>query len=69
MCPFNLRYSPYATGGLWTTTFGGVGWNIGGGFKIKLNEDLAVRAEFKHWTNLDFDWGVNLISFGITLFF
>ena len=35
---------PYATAGIWTTTYGGFGFNFGGGIKIKVSELLAIRA-------------------------
>ena len=69
--PFNLqRTIPYVTGGLWTTTAGGFGWNVGGGLKIKLTETLAIRAEYRRWAVFEeFDWGVNFISCGLSYFF
>jgi len=69
--PFNLqRIIPYATGGLWTTTAGGFGWNIGCGLKIKLIENLAIRAEYRRWAAFEeFEWGLNFISFGLSYFF
>ena len=68
---FNLqRIIPYVTGGLWTTTAGGFGWNIGGGLKIKLTERLAIRAEYRRWAVFEeFDWGVNFISCGLSYFY
>ena len=61
---------PYAAGGLWTTSGGGVGWNIGGGLKMKLTETLAIRAVYRRFASFEeFDWGVNVISFGLSIFF
>ncbi|NIM58854.1 MAG: hypothetical protein GTO16_07930 [Candidatus Aminicenantes bacterium] len=72
LSPPNLeRFIPYAIGGVWTTTSGGFGWNIGGGLKIKLlNEGMAIRAEYRRWAVFEeFDWGVNFISCGLSFFF
>jgi hypothetical protein len=71
ICPFNLeRVIPYATGGLWTTTSGGFGWNIGGGLKIMIFDKLAIRAEYRRWAVFEeFDWGVNFISCGLSIYF
>lgn len=65
----NPRLIPYATGGIWTTTDGGFGFNAGGGIKIKLSEVLAIRAEYRRYFIGDSDWGVNAIIGGISLFF
>ena len=60
----------YAIGGVWTTTSGGIGWNIGGGLKIKLNENMAIRAEYRRWVLFeDYDVGAASISCGLSLFF
>jgi opacity protein-like surface antigen len=60
----------YAIGGVWTTTSGGTGWNIGGGLKIKLNENMAIRAEYRHLVLFeDPDIGAASISGGLSLFF
>jgi len=69
--PFNLKEAiPYAIGGIWTTTAGGFGWNLGGGLKIKLNENLAIRAEYRRWAVFEeFRWCVNFILCGLSLFF
>ncbi len=66
--PFHLRIIPYATGGIWTTTWGGIGLNVGGGIKIKLSDTFAVRAEFRRYF-VESDWGINTIIGGISLFF
>jgi len=71
LSPFNLKeLIPYTIGGIWTTTYGGFGWNFGGGIKIKLSENLAIRAEYKYWANFEeYEWGINFISCGLSLFF
>lgn len=65
----NQRLIPFATGGIWTTAFGGLGYNIGGGIKMKLSEEFAIRAEYRRYFVGDSDWGVNTIIGGISLFF
>jgi hypothetical protein len=65
----NQSLIPYATGGIWTTTAGGSGYNIGGGIKMKLSEVFAIRAEYRRYFFGDSDWGVNTIIGGISLFF
>lgn len=65
----NQRLIPYATGGIWTTTDGGFGFNVGGGIKIKLSEVFAIRAEYRRYFVGESDWGVNAIIGGISLFF
>ncbi len=68
--PFdNQRFIPYATGGIWTTTDGGFGFNLGGGIKIKLSKVFAIRAEYRRYFVGDTDWGVNTIIGGICFFF
>lgn len=59
---------PYVTGGVWTTTFGGFGFNVGGGLKIKLSEVFAIRAEYRRYFTGE-DWGLNALIGGISLFF
>jgi hypothetical protein len=65
----NQVFVPYATGGVWTTTDGGFGFNAGGGIKIKLSKVFAIRAEYRRYFVGDSDWGVNAIIGGISLFF
>lgn len=65
----NQRLIPYATGGIWTTTAGSFGYNIGGGIKMKLSEVFAIRAEYRRYFFGESDWGVNTIIGGISLFF
>ncbi len=65
----NQGLIPYATGGIWTTTYGGFGFNVGGGIKIKLSEVLAIRAEYRRYIVSETDWGVNAVIGGISLFF
>jgi hypothetical protein len=60
----------YAIGGLWTTISGGTGWNIGGGLKIKLNENMAIRAEYRRWVPFgESEGGAYSLSCGLSLFF
>ncbi|MHA2315461.1 MAG: hypothetical protein ACXACF_09325 [Candidatus Hermodarchaeia archaeon] len=68
--PFYLqRVIPYAIGGVWSAIPEASGWNIGGGLKIKLNENLAVRIEYRRWVPFggsdDFAY---YISCGLSLF-
>ncbi len=65
----NQRLIPYATGGIWTTTYGGFGFNVGGGIKIKLSEVFAIRAEYRRYIVGESDWGVNAVIGGISFFF
>ena len=68
--PFdNQSLIPYATGGIWTTTYGGFGFNFGGGIKIRLSEGFAFRSEYRRYFFSDTDWGLNVIVGGISLFF
>lgn len=71
MSPFNLqRVMPYAIGGVWTAAPEGSGWNIGGGLKIKLNENLAIRAEYRRLVLFEeSEVGATSISGGLSLFF
>jgi hypothetical protein len=64
-----LRFIPYATGGIWTTTFGGVGFNVGGGIKLRLTEAFALRTEYRRYIFGDSDWGVNALIGAISWFF
>ena len=60
---------PYAIGGVWTLTSEGTGWNIGGGLKIKLNENLAIRAEYRRWVPFgESEGGAYSISCGLSFF-
>lgn len=59
---------PYLTAGIWTTTGGGFGYNVGGGVKIKLSEVFAIRAEYRRYF-ISEDWGVNAMIGGISMFF
>jgi len=70
LSPLNLeRVIPYTTGGLWTTTAGGLGWNAGGGIKLKLNRTIGIRIEYRRWGIFDeYGWGGNLILFGLSFF-
>ena len=63
------RSVPYATGGVWTTTGGGFGFNIGGGLGLRLTEVFAIRVEYRRWFVGEIDWGLNTISAGISWFF
>ena len=72
--PFAMRiamrsFIPYATGGIWTTTSGGIGFDIGGGIKIKLSEVFALRTEYRRYIFGESDWGMNAIIGGISWFF
>lgn len=60
---------PYATGGVWTTTYGGFGFDVGGGIKIRLSKVFAIRVEYRRYFFDDGDWGVNTVIGGISLFF
>jgi hypothetical protein len=68
--PFNdKKVTPYITGGLWTTTIGGLGWNVGGGIKIMLNRKLAARFELQRWGFFEEgDFGIYFISGGFSFF-
>lgn len=64
------RVIPYVAGGVWTTTFGGIGWNIGGGLKIRATETLALRFEYRRWALFEeLEYGANFFSGGISIFF
>jgi len=63
------RLIPYTTGGIWTTTYGGGGFDVGGGIKMKLSEAFAIRAEYRRYVTSDTDWGVSAAIGGISLFF
>ena len=65
----NRRLIPYATGGIWTTTYGGFGFNVGGGIKIKISEVFAIRVEYRRYIVSETDWGLNAVIGGISLFF
>ena len=70
--PFYLqRVIPYAIGGLWTVLLGEIsGWNIGGGLKIKLKENMAIRIELRRWVPFgQSEGGAASISFGLSWFF
>ena len=69
--PFNLQgVIPYAIGGVWMGIPEASGWNIGGGLKIKLNENLAIRAEYRRWVLFEVSGvGATSISCGLSLFF
>jgi opacity protein-like surface antigen len=54
---------------LWTTTYGGFGFDVGGGVKIKLSERFAIRAEYRRYFIGDDDLGLNVILGGISVFF
>ena len=60
----------YATGGVWINTVGETGWNIGGGLKLKLNENLAIRAEYRSWLpSEEYDeYSAGSILCGLSLF-
>jgi len=63
------RLIPYTTGGIWTTTYGGGGFDVGGGIKMKLSEALAIRAEYRRYIVSDTGWGVSAVIGGLSLFF
>jgi hypothetical protein len=65
----NQRFIPYTTGGVWTTTYGGFGLNVGGGIKIRISKVLAVRGEYRRYFVSESDWGVHTVIGGISLFF
>lgn len=65
----NQLVIPYTTMGIWTTVCGGLGYNVGGGIKIKLSETFAMRAEYRRYFVGDTDWGIDTIIGGISLFF
>ena len=65
----NPRIIPYATGGVWTTTYGGFGFHAGGGIKMKLSQAYAFRIEYRRYFLDDSDWGVNAVVGGISWFF
>jgi len=68
--PFALRgLIPYATGGIWTTTLGGFGFNVGGGIRFKLTEAFALRTEYRRYIFNGSDWGINALIGAATLFF
>jgi hypothetical protein len=60
----------YVIGGVWTITSDGTGWNIGGGLKMKLNEKLAIRIEYRRWVPFgESEGGGYSLSCGLSLFF
>jgi hypothetical protein len=65
----NQVLAPYATWGIWATTCGGLGFNAGGGIKVKPSELFAIRAEYRRYFVGGGDWGINAIIGGISLFF
>jgi len=60
---------PYATAGVWTSTVGSGGINVGGGIKIKVSEITAFRIEYRHYFLGGGDWDVNTFIGGFSLFF
>lgn len=60
---------PYVTGGAWITTYGGFGFDVGGGIKIRLSKVFAIRVEYRRYLLDEGDWGVNTLIGGISLFF
>jgi hypothetical protein len=67
--PFEWQhFIPYATSGIWTTTSGGFGFNVGGGIKIKLSDEVALRVEYRRYLLQESDWGLDAIIGGISLF-
>jgi hypothetical protein len=65
----NKRIVPYATAGAWTTTFGGLGFYLGGGVKMKASQRYALRIEYRRYILGDSDWGINAIVAGVSWFF
>jgi len=57
----------YATGGVWLNEHGETGLNIGGGLKLKLSENLAIRAEYRSSLHED-EGGAGFIYGGLSLF-
>jgi len=66
--PFELKGIPYATAGIWTTGYGRLRFNAGGGVKFKVSDDVALRAEYRRYFFGD-GWGVDTISAGISFLF
>jgi len=65
----NKRYIPYATGGVWTSTYGGLGFYVGGGLKMQLSPRYAWRTEYRRYVVGDTKWGLNAIVTGVSIFF
>ena len=63
------RYIPYATGGLWTSSYGGLGFYVGGGVKVKISPRYAWRTEYRRYIVGDSKWGLNAVVSGISIFF
>jgi len=60
---------PFTTGGIWTSQFGGFGFNVGGGLKLMLSEAFAFRVEYRRYFFGDGDWGINVMIGGVSMFF
>jgi opacity protein-like surface antigen len=68
--PFTSQvFIPYVTGGIWTTTEGGSGFNVGAGVRVKLTEAFALRAEYRRYIFGESDWGLNAVIGAISYFF
>ena len=63
------RAIPYATGGVWTSTYGGLGFYLGGGLKLMISPRSAWRTEYRYYVVGDSKWGLNAVVTGISWFF
>ena len=66
---FEKGFTPYATGGIWVTTGGYIGFNLGGGLKIKITKRIAIRAEYRRYFYSNIEWGVNVLAGGLSFSF